>query len=88
MATSGETAPDLHVRTPCIGSVALSQKTGCRVYLKLENTQPSGSFKIRGIGKILSENINNFKQRLKINWKVVDNDNEKSVRRPLGQGRR
>ena len=44
-------AGHLHVRTPCIDSVALSQKTGCRVHLKLENTQPSGSFKIRGIGK-------------------------------------
>ena len=47
----GDAAVALHVRTPCIGSVSLSQKTKCRVLLKLENTQPSGSFKIRGIGE-------------------------------------
>lgn len=40
----------LHVRTPLIPSQALSAASGTRVQLKLENTQPTGSFKLRGIG--------------------------------------
>ncbi|GME36958.1 serine family amino acid catabolism-related protein [Neofusicoccum parvum] len=36
--------------TPLVESVALSQAAGCRIFLKLENLQPSGSFKSRGIG--------------------------------------
>jgi len=57
-------AEHLHVRTPCIESVALSQKTGCRVRLKLENTQPSGSFKIRGIGRLVQSAVQNGANRL------------------------
>ncbi|MCX7783354.1 MAG: threonine/serine dehydratase [Meiothermus sp.] len=38
-----------HLReTPLDYSVALSQMTGARVWLKLENLQPTGSFKVRG----------------------------------------
>ena len=40
----------LHIRTPLIESLSLSKKWGRRVLLKLENLQPTGSFKIRGIG--------------------------------------
>jgi len=47
--TSKTTA--LHVRTPLVKSNALSIINGRDVYLKLENTQPSGSFKLRGIGR-------------------------------------
>jgi threonine dehydratase len=36
------------IRTPLIPSVALSNLTGGAVKLKLENMQPTGSFKIRG----------------------------------------
>uniref|UniRef100_A0A8C5WPR5 L-serine ammonia-lyase n=1 Tax=Laticauda laticaudata TaxID=8630 RepID=A0A8C5WPR5_LATLA len=39
-----------HIETPLLESVALSQTAGTKVYMKLENAQPSGSFKIRGIG--------------------------------------
>ena len=35
-------------RTPLIRSVALSERAGAAVYLKLENLQETGSFKIRG----------------------------------------
>uniref|UniRef100_A0A8C5RLG8 L-serine deaminase n=1 Tax=Laticauda laticaudata TaxID=8630 RepID=A0A8C5RLG8_LATLA len=51
-----ETLPDVgferpfHIETPLLESVALSQTAGTKVYMKLENAQPSGSFKIRGIG--------------------------------------
>ncbi|KAF2717805.1 tryptophan synthase beta subunit-like PLP-dependent enzyme [Polychaeton citri CBS 116435] len=36
--------------TPLIESTKLSEAAGCRILLKLENLQPSGSFKSRGIG--------------------------------------
>ncbi|XP_045390712.1 L-serine dehydratase/L-threonine deaminase [Lemur catta] len=45
--TSGES---LHVKTPIHDSMALSKVAGTSVYLKMDNAQPSGSFKIRGIG--------------------------------------
>jgi L-serine/L-threonine ammonia-lyase len=37
-----------------IESIPMSSKSGLKVFLKLENTQPSGSFKIRGIGHLCS----------------------------------
>jgi L-serine/L-threonine ammonia-lyase len=40
----------LHIQTPLIESRALSALLRRPVWLKLENTQPSGSFKLRGIG--------------------------------------
>lgn len=43
----------LHVNTPAILSNNLTDKTGKNIFLKLENTQPAGSFKIRGIGHIV-----------------------------------
>jgi len=39
---------ELAQRTPLIHSSALSERLGSAVYLKLENLQPTGSFKIRG----------------------------------------
>lgn len=45
----------LHVRTPLIESLTLSQIYGNTVYLKMDNVQPSGSFKIRGMGKLCHE---------------------------------
>ncbi|KAI0514377.1 tryptophan synthase beta subunit-like PLP-dependent enzyme [Xylaria bambusicola] len=46
--------PKLHMETPCIQSQELSRAAGCNIYLKLENLQPSGSFKSRGIGTMMS----------------------------------
>ena len=40
----------LHLVTPTIRSIPISTLTGFDVYLKLENLQIPGSFKIRGIG--------------------------------------
>lgn len=40
----------LHVRTPTYLSSSLSRASGRKVWLKLESLQPSGSFKLRGIG--------------------------------------
>jgi L-serine/L-threonine ammonia-lyase len=42
----------LHVRTPLIPSTPLGRIVGRPVYLKLENTQPTASFKLRGIARL------------------------------------
>lgn len=42
----------LHVNTPLLPHAPLSRQIGKQVLLKLDNLQPSGSFKIRGIGKL------------------------------------
>ncbi|MEB0138943.1 MULTISPECIES: pyridoxal-phosphate dependent enzyme [unclassified Undibacterium] len=44
----------LHIATPLLEHRALSAATGKSVWLKMENTQPSGSFKLRGIGLMCS----------------------------------
>ncbi|KAI2615916.1 pyridoxal-phosphate dependent enzyme [Hypoxylon sp. NC1633] len=43
----------LYIETPCIPSEPLSRAAGCNIFLKLENLQPSGSFKSRGIGHMM-----------------------------------
>ena len=40
----------LHAATPILCSDSLSAASGLAVTLKLDNLQPSGSFKIRGVG--------------------------------------
>ncbi|KAF7856913.1 hypothetical protein EAF04_009674 [Stromatinia cepivora] len=45
------------IRTPLVRSAALSRIAGCNVWLKLENLQPSGSFKSRGIGNLLLRSL-------------------------------
>jgi L-serine/L-threonine ammonia-lyase len=47
--------PLLHIKTPLLSSIELSKKSGQSIYLKCENLQPSGSFKIRGIGKLCQQ---------------------------------
>jgi L-serine/L-threonine ammonia-lyase len=42
----------LHICTPLIESRPISEVVGAEVFLKLENTQPTGTFKIRGIGNL------------------------------------
>jgi len=42
----------LHIRTPLIESRPISKAAGAKILLKLENTQPTGTFKIRGIGNL------------------------------------
>ncbi|KAM7051634.1 serine dehydratase-like isoform 1-T2 [Molossus nigricans] len=44
-----------HLVTPLLESWALSQVVGTTVFLKCENVQPAGSFKIRGIGHFCQE---------------------------------
>ncbi|TGO16335.1 hypothetical protein BTUL_0029g00250 [Botrytis tulipae] len=45
------------IKTPLVRSAALSRHAGCNVWLKLENLQPSGSFKSRGIGNLLMRSL-------------------------------
>ncbi|MEG3128307.1 pyridoxal-phosphate dependent enzyme [Pantoea cypripedii] len=40
----------LHLNTPLLNSRPLSQLSGSQVWLKMDALQPSGSFKIRGVG--------------------------------------
>ncbi|XP_017290315.1 serine dehydratase-like [Kryptolebias marmoratus] len=44
-----------HINTPLLESVGMSKRMGTTVYLKMENSQPSGSFKIRGIGHLCQQ---------------------------------
>uniref|UniRef100_A0A8C6V7M9 L-serine ammonia-lyase n=1 Tax=Neogobius melanostomus TaxID=47308 RepID=A0A8C6V7M9_9GOBI len=50
--TLGHEPTHLHVSTPVRQSFALSKVAGTSVYLKLDSSQPTGSFKIRGIGHL------------------------------------
>jgi len=45
----------LHNQTPVLYSHALSTKLGKKIYFKMDCHQPSGSFKIRGVGKRCQE---------------------------------
>ncbi|KAB8304560.1 hypothetical protein EYC80_003942 [Monilinia laxa] len=45
------------IRTPLVRSATLSRVAGCNVWLKLDNLQPSGSFKSRGIGNFLLRSL-------------------------------
>ncbi|TVY48984.1 L-serine dehydratase [Lachnellula cervina] len=47
----------LYVRTPLTPSPTLSQIAGCNIFLKLENFQPSGSFKYRGISHLMQHSL-------------------------------
>lgn len=48
-------AKHFHVNTPLLESVSMSKRVGTTTYLKMENSQPSGSFKIRGIGHLCEQ---------------------------------
>uniref|UniRef100_A0A8D2J103 L-serine deaminase n=1 Tax=Varanus komodoensis TaxID=61221 RepID=A0A8D2J103_VARKO len=50
MMGHGDDGRPFHLVTPVLESMALSRAAGTQVYMKLENVQPAGSFKIRGIG--------------------------------------
>lgn len=53
-AARGRIADRLH-RTPLMGSSYLGERTGTRLYLKLEMFQKTGSFKVRGVLNRLNE---------------------------------
>ncbi|MGY4663838.1 L-serine/L-threonine ammonia-lyase [Pseudomonas chlororaphis] len=53
----------LHIRTPLILHSGLSTATR-RIWLKLENLQPSGSFKMRGLGLLCAQAARQGKRRV------------------------
>lgn len=54
----------LHIETPVLNSTSLNQLTGQQIYLKMECNQPVGSFKIRGIGRLCQELVDQGIKRL------------------------
>src|SRR5262249_41649742 len=53
----------LHIQTPLIESQALSSTTGREIWLKMEALQPTGSFKLRGIGAVCEHSVREGKRR-------------------------
>lgn len=51
----GDFMKPLHINTPLLESSTISKKTNRQIFLKMEALQPTGSFKIRGIGHLCSE---------------------------------
>ncbi|KAJ5085357.1 tryptophan synthase beta subunit-like PLP-dependent enzyme [Penicillium argentinense] len=45
------------IETPIIESATLSKIAGCRIFLKLDLLQPSGSFKSRGVGNFIRASL-------------------------------
>lgn len=54
----------LHIQTPLIESLPLSRLSGSNVWLKIEAMQPSGSFKLRGIGNACAHYVSRGAQEL------------------------
>lgn len=48
---------NLHNWTPVLTSAKLSVRLNCRIYAKMECHQPTGSFKVRGIGHLLRTHV-------------------------------
>src|SRR5262249_32847805 len=53
----------LHIQTPLIESRPLSSITGRQIWLKMESSQPTGSFKLRGVGAACEHYVRVGKQR-------------------------
>lgn len=54
----------LHYQTPLFYAAALSAKLGKEVWFKMDCYQPTGSFKIRGVGKLCIEAVANGSREL------------------------
>ena len=54
---------NLHIETPLLESVPLSQSVKGKVWLKMEALQPTGSFKLRGIGNVCQKYLSNGAER-------------------------
>lgn len=53
----GPSDPRPYIETPLVQSLQLSRKLGVNVWLKLEQAQPSGSFKSRGLGHLVYQTV-------------------------------
>lgn len=54
----------LHIKTPVFYSIPMSKTSGHNVFLKMDCYQPTGSFKIRGIGALCQEWVARGKTQL------------------------
>jgi len=54
----------MHIQTPLLESVVISKHSGKNVWLKLDNCQPAGSFKTRGVGNMCSKAVSNGAKHL------------------------
>jgi L-serine/L-threonine ammonia-lyase len=54
----------LHISTPLIRSQPLSRLAGRSLWLKLDALQPSGSFKIRGVGALCEHHVRQGRRRI------------------------
>jgi L-serine/L-threonine ammonia-lyase len=50
---------NIHIETPLLKSSVLTEKCGFNIFLKLENAQVTGSYKVRGIGKLCQHAVQN-----------------------------
>ena len=55
--SSGIRRPHLHTNTPLLFAPKLSNELGRDVFLKMDCVQPSGSFKIRGVGYLCQKAV-------------------------------
>ncbi|XP_055861843.1 L-serine dehydratase/L-threonine deaminase-like isoform X2 [Biomphalaria glabrata] len=55
MKTPSPAGNKLYSETPVLCSTSLSKYSGIQVYLKLDNLQPPGSFKLRGISHLIQK---------------------------------
>ncbi|KAM3416478.1 hypothetical protein BST61_g8072 [Cercospora zeina] len=62
-------------KTPLIESTRLSEKAGCRIFLKLDNLQPSGSFKSRGLGNLVLKSYNNAPEPRRLHYFAASGGN-------------
>jgi threonine dehydratase len=51
------------IRTPLVYSPTISERTGAKVYLKLETLQKAGSFKVRGATNTILSHINTIREQ-------------------------
>ncbi|KAJ2518167.1 catabolic L-serine/threonine dehydratase [Coemansia sp. RSA 1939] len=56
-AANTTTASSLHTPTPLLYSTVMSKQAGCNIWLKLENMQPTQSFKLRGVGNMCAKAV-------------------------------
>lgn len=56
------------IKSPLIPSLYLSEAAGCNVWLKLDNAQPSGSFKSRGLSHVVATRAKNAKPGTKLHF--------------------
>lgn len=63
LCTHGVENMSLSIKTPLLESAPLSRINGTKVWLKVEAMQPSGSFKIRGIGHACEHHVSRGAKR-------------------------